>query len=233
VAPTRKPRAPAQRKARTASGLARRLRALRGQNGWSLSVVAARTGIAKSTLSKIENGLMSPTLDLVMRIVHALDIDATELFAAPERRDPVPVASVARFGGGAVARVPGADLEVMFANRPAKRMEIVHLTLRSGKPGRFGGAYGHRGEEFALVLKGTARLHLFGCDPIYLALGDSVYFDSRTPHVYVTDGSGTAELLLVWANPGRPADAAERDRHFAVVSPHAAKSLGRSLSARR
>ena len=45
------------------SALAQRLRDLRRARDWTLKQAAQATGVAASTLSKIENGLLSPTYD--------------------------------------------------------------------------------------------------------------------------------------------------------------------------
>jgi len=41
--------------------IARRLAQLRNEHGWSLDVLAERTGISRATLSRIERSELSPT----------------------------------------------------------------------------------------------------------------------------------------------------------------------------
>ena len=43
--------------------LAQRVRSLRKERDWTLEQAARRAGLARSTLSKIENGQMSPTYE--------------------------------------------------------------------------------------------------------------------------------------------------------------------------
>ena len=45
-----------------------RVRELRKAKGWTLEQAAARAGLARSTLSKIENGQMSPTYDALKKL---------------------------------------------------------------------------------------------------------------------------------------------------------------------
>ena len=45
--------------------LGQRVRELRKAKGWTLDQAAGQAGLARSTLSKIENGQMSPTYDAV------------------------------------------------------------------------------------------------------------------------------------------------------------------------
>ena len=56
------------------SVLAQRLRALRQARDWTLKQAAAATGVSASALSKIENGLLSPTYDNLIKIAAGLDL---------------------------------------------------------------------------------------------------------------------------------------------------------------
>ena len=66
------------------SVLAQRLRALRQARDWTLKQAAAATGVSASALSKIENGLLSPTYDNLIKIAAGLDLDVAEFH--PVRR---------------------------------------------------------------------------------------------------------------------------------------------------
>jgi transcriptional regulator with XRE-family HTH domain len=50
------------------------LRAIRKAHGYSLRELAGRSGVAKSTLSRIERGLHTPRADTLARIARALDL---------------------------------------------------------------------------------------------------------------------------------------------------------------
>jgi transcriptional regulator with XRE-family HTH domain len=49
------------------------MRRYREERGITLATLAARSGVAKGTLSKIENGLRDPSLSLIRRIIDATD----------------------------------------------------------------------------------------------------------------------------------------------------------------
>ena len=55
------------------------LQRLRKDNGWTLSTVSAKTGVAISTLSKIENNQSSPNYDVLTRLADGLGVDFVEL----------------------------------------------------------------------------------------------------------------------------------------------------------
>ena len=60
--------------------LAIRVRELRKQREWTLEQAAQKAGLARSTLSKIENGQMSPTYDALKKLADGLDISVPQLF---------------------------------------------------------------------------------------------------------------------------------------------------------
>ena len=74
------------------SQLGQCLKAARQARGLTLKQVAERTGMALSTLSKVENGLMSLTYDKLLQLTAGLKMDIAELFspAGPRSTRAVP-----------------------------------------------------------------------------------------------------------------------------------------------
>ena len=68
----------------TANGIARRVRAERGQRTWSLAELAERSGVSKAMLSAIERGSASPTAALLVRIASAFGLTLSTLIARAE-----------------------------------------------------------------------------------------------------------------------------------------------------
>jgi len=66
------------------SRLAARLAALRAERGWSLDELAQRSGIARTTLSRLERGETSPTATLLGRLCTAYDRTMSRLLAEVE-----------------------------------------------------------------------------------------------------------------------------------------------------
>ena len=80
--------------------LGHRLKRVRIDKGWTLKEVSERTGVARSTLSKIENGQMSPTYDVLQKITRGVDLDIVELFDQRRQNAPFGRRSVTRSGEG-------------------------------------------------------------------------------------------------------------------------------------
>jgi transcriptional regulator with XRE-family HTH domain len=59
--------------------VARLLRRERLRRGKSMTQVAERSGLSRQMISYIEQGMRNPTLDTLLRIAAALDIDLPEL----------------------------------------------------------------------------------------------------------------------------------------------------------
>ena len=65
-----------------------RLRRLRELRGLTLTVLAGRTGISKSTLSRLESGQREPSLELLLPLAAAFHLPLDELVGAPRVGDP-------------------------------------------------------------------------------------------------------------------------------------------------
>ena len=66
-----------------------RLRALRHRQGWSLDELAERTGVGASTISRIETGHRSISLDVLVPLARELGIGVDELVASDNDDDVV------------------------------------------------------------------------------------------------------------------------------------------------
>ena len=73
--------------------IAGRVRELRADRGYTLDVLAARSGVSRSAISLIERGATSPTAVVLEKLATGLDVPLASLFdAAPERESPTPIA---------------------------------------------------------------------------------------------------------------------------------------------
>ena len=87
-----------------------RVRQLRKARDWTLEQAAAEAGLARSTLSKIENGQMSPTYDALKKLATGLAISIPQLFTPPQDAKVNGRLCVTKFGEGtAQARFSVSD----------------------------------------------------------------------------------------------------------------------------
>jgi transcriptional regulator with XRE-family HTH domain len=178
------------------------LKALRRRHGWTLQEVNQRTGVAVSTLSKVENDQMSLTYDKLLQISEGLGITLAELLspssgagAALARR------SIGRPGEGLPQVTPNYDYLYLCTELQRKRMVPVLTTIKTRDIADFGPLLRHSGEEFIFVLDGAIEVHTDHYAPVRLETGGSIYIDSTMGHGYVAVGKGDATILGVCSSP--------------------------------
>lgn len=180
------------------SVLSNALRKLRGGARLTLKDLSARSGIAASTLSKIENGQLSPTYEKIVLLADGLGVDVAELFGrehsgivATGRR------AICRRGEGVVHITPQYEYEMLCADVTRKQFLPIVTRLRAHSLSAFPELLRHEGEEFVYVLDGQVTLHSDYYEPFVLNQGDSCYFDSHMGHVLVSSGDVDARILWV------------------------------------
>ncbi|HEY0113988.1 MAG TPA: XRE family transcriptional regulator [Allosphingosinicella sp.] len=176
------------------------LRAIRVRNGWTLADVSERTGLQVSVLSKLENGKLSFSYDKLMKVSRGLNIDIAELLSPPTAQPTTRVfgrRSIARGGKGVPVDAGSYVYQHLATDLLDKKfvpMVGVHCATSVEE---FGEMMQHPGEEFVYVLKGTLELHTSIYAPVRLEEGDSIYFDSDTPHAYISGGSEPCIVLSI------------------------------------
>jgi transcriptional regulator with XRE-family HTH domain len=181
------------------------LKAVRQERGWSLAEVSRRTGMPISSLSKVENNKMELTLDRLMRISIALEVDAASLFTPPSEQYAQAEAtgrrSLTRAGEGKIVDSPIGRYQYLAYDMLNKNSLplIIDVTARSLE--EFGEYNRHPGEELVLVLEGEIDLYTSMYLPMNLKKGDSLYFDSNMGHAYVAVGDGPCRILSICIAP--------------------------------
>ena len=178
------------------------LRAARRRHGLTLQDVVERTGVALSTLSKVENDQMSLTYDKLLQICDGIGISITELLS-PESRSPVALTrrSVTRPDNTVTEVTPNYDYSYVAADLVGKRMVPIFATVKARTLRDFGPLIRHPGEEFVLVLGGEIEVHTEHYAPRRLRVGESVYIDSTMGHAYLAVGEEAARIVCICSAP--------------------------------
>jgi transcriptional regulator with XRE-family HTH domain len=186
------------------SGIGRNLRDIRHRYGLSLTEVAARTGISRSTLYKVESAGVSLTYDKILQISDGLNIDITELFgrgpesplaATPTRR------SVGRLMEGYEVDTPNLTYLYLCRELLEKKLTpmVGHVKARDIK--EYEQLTRHPGEEFDFVLEGEVDVHTEFYETVRLKKGEFIYLDSMMGHAFVSKSPENAVLLSVCSSP--------------------------------
>jgi len=175
-------------------GVGPRLRALRQARGRTLAELAAETGLTASTLSRLENGKLRPTLEQLLPLARAHGVPLDDLVAAPPTGDPrIHLRPVRRAGLTVVplTRRPGGVQAYKVIYPPAGRAVTTRLQT-------------HDGYEWFYVLDGRVRFVL-GDREFELGPGEAAEFDTALPHWIGSAGRQPAELLTLFGAQGERA----------------------------
>ena len=177
--------------------LAERVRALRKERGWTLEQAAVQAGLARSTLSKIENGQMSPTYEALKKLAEGLAISVPQLFTPPSRAQVSGRMAVTRQGEGQGHATATYEHELLAGPLSKKRMLPYRARIRARSFEEFDGWVRHDGEEFLFVLTGVVRLFTEFYEPVDLRRGDSAYYDASMGHNVISLSDEDATILWV------------------------------------
>ena len=189
--------------------LGRRVRAARVAQDLTLDTASRLCGVSRSTLSKVENGLMSPTFDVLQKIVGGLRIDLAELFGTPPKLNAGGRRALTRNGAGQRHAYRGYQMELLATELAHKAMLPFRIRISAHTLDAFDDWGRHEGEEFLYVISGSVCLHSELYAPTHLEAGDSLYFDSRTGHAAISTSEEDAEVLWMATSARLPGVAQE------------------------
>ncbi|MFV0244861.1 MAG: helix-turn-helix domain-containing protein [Qingshengfaniella sp.] len=181
--------------------LGARVRDLRKARGWTLEQAAQGAGLARSTLSKIENGQMSPTYDALKKLAQGLEISVPQLFTPPAAVQATGRMTVTPAGAGRMQATATYEHELLAGALSRKRMLPYRARIRARSFEEFNGWVRHDGEEFLLVLTGTIRLLTEFYEPVDMRRGDSAYYDAGMGHNVISTSPEDATILWVTSLP--------------------------------
>lgn len=173
-----------------------RLRYERKSRRLRLADLASAAGCSESVLSRIENGLVMPSLTTLHRLCQTLQISVTALLEQADEKACVLYRENERpryangwiEGDGSMAEslVPFEEGRLLAAH-------IIHVP----EDGEWCGPFRHVGEEVGYVLDGELALKVSG-ELHIVRRGDSFFFKSDLEHFYRSNSAGPCSVL--WVN---------------------------------
>jgi len=151
----------------------------REQAGLSLTELARRAGIAKSTLSQLESGVGNPSVETLWALGVALDVPLSRLVDPPR-----PTVRVLRGGEGPALHSERADYTatLLASCPPGARRDIYRIEAQPGEPRT---AEPHMPGTIEHALLGTGRALVGPVDePVELAPGDYVTYPGDALHIF-------------------------------------------------
>jgi transcriptional regulator with XRE-family HTH domain len=166
-----------------------RLRSLRNTLGLSLDELAARTNLSPSTISRVETGKRTISLDILLPLAAGLQVGLDALLDVRSDDDviirPAPDSSGERTTW-LLSRPTGSTIAVKM------RIEPVPVAPEQRV---------HPGHDWFFVIAGRVRL-LLGERQITVEAGEAAEFATMTPHAF-TAVDGPAELIMIFDRDGQ------------------------------
>lgn len=185
----------------------RRLREIRAEAGLSIRDLARKSGLNVNTLSMIENGKASPSLETLQQLAFALEMHITAFFE--DTTPPNKISHLKASQRPSIAFAHGT-LEDLCAGLPRHRAETFLVTLKplSNSGDNF---IVHTGRETVFCLEGQLT-YTIEDQTFVLEAGDSLTFEAHLPHRWENTGPRPTRSLLVLC----PSDEQDRptERHF-------------------
>ena len=202
------------------SEIAARIREMREIMGWSSAEMAEKTDVTEEAYRIYESGAIDIPFSFIHKCALAFDVEMMELLEGRSAR--LTSYTVTRKGGGQkTAQEDGIDITnlapkfrdkiaepyfVRYEYDPAQQNKPIHLAT-------------HSGQEFDMVLSGRLKVQI-GKHVEYLDEGDSIYYDSSTPHgMIAVDGTDCVFVAVVL--PGEKTKEAEVRRSVVAAKTSA------------
>jgi transcriptional regulator with XRE-family HTH domain len=174
-----------------------RIKRLRLKKSMGLVELGRHTGLSASFLSQLETGRVIPTLRNLARIAMVFSKDLSFFFES----EPQSIFRIHRQKERVRLPQTGVEPPTYFFESlgymvPDRAMDPYYAEFLPLEKSMDSKAHMHPGFEFLYVLHGELGLHHGGVNHL-LEPGDSVYFDSSTPHSYHCAGKKPAGAIIV------------------------------------
>ena len=185
--------------------MAGRIRALREIEGLEPSQMAAKTGISTEEYLRCESGESDLNFAFIYRCALALNVNVTEIIEgySPKLKSY----TVTRAGAGQeIAKAHGMvyyNMAYAFQNRIAEPL-FVRSAYSEEAQHKDIELTTHAGQELDIVIEGKLMVQV-GEHTEVLSAGDTIYYDSDTPHGMIAVGGQDCVFYAIVLNPtGEP-----------------------------
>jgi transcriptional regulator with XRE-family HTH domain len=174
------------------------IRAVRLKKKMGLVELGRHAGLSPAMLSKIERGQLFPTLPTLLRIALVFSVGLDYFFSGNREKPTVGIVRRAdrlRFPEKAGTRDVSYEFESLDYPAVERRLNGYYVEFLPVAANKIR-LHQHEGGEFIYVLNGTLTVQIGG-EEHTLDAGDSMYFDSSTPHGYRRTGAKTCAAIVV------------------------------------
>ncbi|MDF3161267.1 MULTISPECIES: helix-turn-helix domain-containing protein [Pseudomonas] len=176
-----------------------RLRGIRKDQKLTLKQLSERSGVALSTLSKMELAQVSVSYEKLAAAARALGVDIAQLFSPVKTAlnlvQPTVVSTAIDSAAG--YSTGNYDYHPMAGDFPGRRMTPMYARIFARELTQFDDYIRHPGQEFAVVLSGRVRIQFETGESISIGCRETAYFNSGIGHIYLAESEADAEVMVV------------------------------------
>lgn len=179
----------------------KKIRQFREARELSIDQLSKQSKTHKKFIEELEADQLVPSIAPLVKIARGLGVQLSALMddepvagAVVARQADLPETEIGFSGLGSYC-ASTLDFHPLAKNRVGRHMEPFIIDVHPSVPEECTFSF-HEGEEFIFVLEGEIEV-LYGGDQHILGAGDSIYYDSTTPHQVKTAGDKKARILAV------------------------------------
>ena len=176
------------------------MRALRRERGWTLEILAERSGVSRAMISKLERGEKNPTLVVAAKVAEGLGVSLSRLVGIEKNREVVMVPRERRM----TMRDPetGFERQLLSPSFGGRGVEFIRNVVPEGSTSGEFPPHRRGVEEYLVVERGRLKAVLGG-EEYFLDEGDAAYFEADVAHRFDNAGEGECSYYLVIDSKGR------------------------------
>lgn len=178
--------------------LGEKLKKVRQESGLSLKDFAQLAGVAPSTVQKIENGKMIPSILVLMKITRGLNRSLNYFL---EDTEEPPDVRLVRWRDRKRSINPEIGAVIESIARPLKEplMDAYILRIEPGGSVK-GGPLSHAGEELVYCYRGKVEF-MIGGERYVIGRRDTIHFKASIPHEWRNLSPRESVLIMVNSPP--------------------------------
>ncbi len=180
--------------------IGKKIRQLREAKRLSIEELAEKSQVHKKLIEELEVDELVSSIAPLLKIARGLGVQLSTLLDDAPTSDAVVVRggrseTAVEFSGLGSYCLSTLDFHPLAKNKKDRHMEPFIVDVHPSVPEDVTLSF-HDGEEFIYVLAGEIEV-LHGNDRYVLAVGDSIYYHSTTPHQVQAYGEAEAKILAV------------------------------------
>jgi len=176
------------------SGFGAKVKKLRENNDFTIEALAQATGQSPDFIEKVEKDEITPSVSFLLRFANALKVNPGT-FLSREEKTMIRNQRTREF----MKRTQNYSYRTLSPGAESDHLRAFMITIEP-KQAHKPVAYKHDGEEFIFVMEGDLRLTL-GSKAHHLKPGESIHFNSGTPHKLKSTSNETTRCLVVLYTP--------------------------------